>query len=165
MQVETLAFGSEKEAELTANLLADQTAEPFLSLLAFYEGEAIGHILFTRAYAEGHKTKPVISILAPLAVIPRFQKKGIGGMLIKAGHEILKERGTDLVFVLGHMDYYPKFGYIPDAKSYGYITPYPIPEEFKNAWMVLPLTSGALKKGKGKVIMADSLLRPEYWRE
>lgn len=165
MTVEERAFGYDKEAKLTAALLKDKTAEPVLSLLAFYKNKAIGHILFTRVYLNNRSPQPLIHILAPLAVIPEYQKQGIGGMLIHAGLQKLKEMGTVMVFVLGHMDYYPKQGFIPDAGKLGYSAPYPIPEEFANAWIVQSLKPEGFDIGKGKVICSDELNKPEHWRE
>lgn len=101
MTVEKQAFGYDKEAQLVADLLADKTAEPMVSLLAFYKGEAVGHILFTRAYFDGQGALQMMHILAPLAVKPEYQRQGIGGMLIRAGIERLQEKGSCLVFVLG----------------------------------------------------------------
>lgn len=96
MEVEKLAFGYDKEAELVAELLADNTTKPIVSLLAFYKDEPIGHILFTRAYFNEHQQQPMMHILAPLAVKPEYQRQGIGGMLIKAGIEKLQEKGQTL---------------------------------------------------------------------
>lgn len=164
MEVEKLAFGYDKEAELVADLLNDKTAEPVQSLLAFYKEEVIGHILFTRVYIDNHPDL-LMHILAPLAVKPEFQRKGIGGLLINSGLEILTKKGTQLVFVLGHMEYYPKYGFIPDAGSFGFTAPYPIPEEHANAWMVQELEIGAISKFNGKIRCADELQKPEHWRE
>lgn len=166
MTVEERAFGYVKEAKLTADLLKDNTAKPILSLLAFSDKEPVGHIIFTRVYLDEMDTvQPLIHILAPLAVIPEYQKQGIGGLLIKEGLHILKERGTEMVFVLGHMDYYPKFGFIPDAKKIGYTAPYPIPEEYTNAWMVQSLNPKGFLIEKGNVICSNELNKPEHWRE
>lgn len=166
MMVEECAFGYDKEAKLTADLLGDNTAEPLLSLLAFYEGKAIGHILFTRAYIDDmNEDQPMIHILAPLAVIPEYQKQGIGGALITEGLKRLKESGSQLVFVLGHMEYYPKHGFIPDAARMGYAAPYAIPEEFANAWMAQSLDEGELTVKGGKVLCCNELNKPEHWRE
>ncbi|WP_321375539.1 N-acetyltransferase [uncultured Draconibacterium sp.] len=166
MRVEERAFGYVKEAELTAGLLKDNTAEPVLSLLAFNGKEAIGHILFTRVYLnEMDDKQPLMHILAPLAVIPEYQKQGVGGLLIKEGLRLLAEWGTELVFVLGHMDYYPKFGFIPDAKKIGFPAPYPIPAEFANAWMVQSLNPEGFIIDKGNVICSNELNKPEHWRE
>ena len=82
MTVEKQAFGYDKEAQLVADLLADKTAKPMVSLLAFYKGEAVGHILFTRAYFDGQGAQQMMQILAPLAVKPEYQRQGIGGMLV-----------------------------------------------------------------------------------
>lgn len=163
--VEQQAFGSEKEAELVNNLLHDKTAQPAVSLLAFNGNEAIGHILFTRAFINDSVAKPSSYILAPLAVIPKYQKKGIGGMLIKEGLKRLKEMGVELVFVLGHINYYPRHGFINNAGSLGYPAPYPIPEEVADAWMVQSLKSGILSNYSGKVYCAEAMDKPEYWRE
>lgn len=101
MTVEKQAFGYDKEAQLVADLLADKTAKPMVSLLAFYKGEAVGHILFTRAYFDGQGAQQMMHILAPLAVKPEYQRQGIGGMLIRAGIERLQEKGSCLVLYWG----------------------------------------------------------------
>ncbi len=166
MAVEERAFGYVKEAKLTAELLSDETAEPVLSLLAFHDKEPIGHILFTRVYInEMNTTQSLIHILAPLAVIPEYQKQGVGGLLINEGLKRLKELGSEMVFVLGHMDYYPKFGFIPDAKKIGFSAPYPIPDEYANAWMVQTLNPKGFVIDKGSVICSNELNKPEHWRE
>ena len=89
-EVETRAFGFSKEADLVASLLEDESARPALSLLARYEGKAVGHILFTRATFKGEMDSPLMHILAPLAVIPEYQGMGVGGRLIRTGIEHLR---------------------------------------------------------------------------
>ena len=102
-------FGYDKEAGLTAELLSDPTAGPAVSLLALRDGEAVGHILFTRCRIAGAEVQqPLFYILAPLAVVPSCQKQGVGGLLIAEGLRLLRERGAKLVFVLGHKEYYPR---------------------------------------------------------
>uniref|UniRef100_UPI003216E3D9 GNAT family N-acetyltransferase n=1 Tax=uncultured Draconibacterium sp. TaxID=1573823 RepID=UPI003216E3D9 len=166
MVVEERAFGYVKEAKLTADLLSDKTAEPLLSLLAFHDKKPIGHILFTRVYRNKMNTnQPLIHILAPLAVIPEYQKQGVGGLLINEGLKRLKEMGSEMVFVLGHMEYYPKFGFIPDAKKLGFSAPYPIPIEYANAWMVQSLNPEGFVIEKGDIICSVELNKPEHWRE
>lgn len=141
-EVEATAFGHEKEAHLTAALLADPTARPTLSLLAFDGERAIGHILFTRVTLDPpDPAQPLLHILAPLAVIPSYQKQGIGQRLIETGLERLRQSGSQMVFVLGHIGYYDRFGFLPDAAHHGYPAPFPIPSEFANAWMIQPLHS------------------------
>lgn len=159
-----LAFGDEEEVtQLVDGLLTDNTAEPKLSLLALCNDQPIGHILFTKAGFSEDTTQPAMHILAPLGVAPDFQRKGVGGMLIKEGIQRLKQMGSKLVFVLGHDSYYPKFGFLPQAALKGYPTPYPIPEEYGNCWMVLPLSEDGLNVGKGTVKTADTLNSPEHW--
>lgn len=167
MEVEKSAFGYDKEARLVAELLCDKTAQPLLSLLAFDNEEAVGHILFTRAYFENIGEQPMMHILAPLAVIPTYQRQGIGGMLINAGLGLLKEMGSTLVFVLGHKEYYPQYGFMQNAQGMGYFTPYPdpMPEEYADYWMVKSLLKDGFETNKGRIRCADTLNRPEHWRE
>ena len=178
MTVEKQAFGYDKEAQLVADLLADKTAKPMVSLLAFYKGEAVGHILFTRAYFDGQGAQQMMHILAPLAVKPEYQRQGIGGMLIRAGIERLQEKGSCLVFVLGHKEYYPRHGFkgkaeeagypppfIPDAARLGYPAPYPILEQFSDYWMVQAISPKGFDVDKGKIRCSDELNKPEHWRD
>lgn len=163
LAVERAAFGSEEEAELVRNLLNDSTAEPRLSLLAFQEQQAVGHILFTRAYLDP-VIDLIVSILAPLAVTPDYQRQGVGGYLIKEGLEILKKEGVDLVFVLGHVSYYPLHGFKP-AIPVGFEPPYYIPPDFTDAWMGQALNPTRWGSYLGQVKCAETLDRPEYWGE
>ena len=165
LDIQQEAFGSDEVANLVAGLLSDESAEPIVSLLALVDDQPAGYILYTRATIEGLDQQPLMHILAPLAVRPEFQKQGIGGKLIEQGFEHLKAIGTELVFVLGHETYYPKFGFIPDAGRLGFPATYPIPEVNANAWMVYPLREGTLDSVKGKVICADHMNSPEHWRE
>lgn len=164
LQIERLAFGYEKEADLVRDLLHDPSAKPVLSLLAFQKNRALGHILFTTAQLSGSQGLASIVILAPLAIVPGAQKQGIGGKLIEKGLELLSKSGVDLVFVLGHPEYYPCYGFKP-AGDLGFEAPYPIPDVHANAWMVQALRLGVIGNVSGKVICADALNKPEHWRE
>ena len=164
MEVQKQAFGYDKEALLVASLLNDETAKPFVSLLAFDKEEAIGHILFTRAYFSDKEVSPMMHILAPLAVKPAYQRQGIGGMLIKKGLHLLQTMGSEVVFVLGHKEYYPKYGFTTHAARLGYLPPYPMPEENGVYWMVLPIAPTGYEAGKGNVKCCHELNRPEHWR-
>ena len=161
MEVERAAFGSDEEAGLVAELLVDPSARPYLSLLAFDGDRAVGHILFTRAGLETDSPLSV-SLLAPLAVVPSDQKKGIGGALIEHGLNILSESGVDLVFVLGHPSYYPRFGFEP-AGRLEFERPHLAQEKTPDAWMVKALRQGIIGKYSGTVTVADTLDNPEYW--
>jgi putative acetyltransferase len=164
LRVEREAFGYVKEANLVNDLLGDPSAQPLYSLLAYEGDKAVGHILFTAATIDGFTGDVSVSLLAPLAVIPEFQKQGVGGQLIKRGLELLADAGVDLVFVLGHPEYYPRYGFKP-AGVLGLDAPYPIPEEHAGAWMVQALRPGVIGSVSGTVRCADMLDRPEHWRE
>ena len=164
LDIERRAFGKDKEAELVSELLHDPSAVPRLSLLASIDGRCVGHILFTAVTVTGSENTITASILAPLAILPDMQSRGIGGELIKEGLRLLKTSRVDLVFVLGHPDYYPRFGF-QAAGRLGLDAPYPIPEEHANAWMVQELTVGVIGTIEGQIQCADSLKRPEHWRE
>jgi len=164
LSVEKEAFGYDKESNLVKDLLSDSSASPLYSLLVFNDDRAVGHVLFTSARLEGTQNGVSISILAPLAVIPDLQKQGLGGKLIERGLKHLADSGVDLVFVLGHPDYYPRYGFKP-AGVQGFEAPYPIPEEHADAWMVQELRPGVIGSVTGKVRCADMLNKPEHWRE
>ena len=120
---------------------------PILSLVAIENNKLIGHILYTKAVVIQTEILISAQILAPLAILPEEQKKGIGEKLINEGLRLLKASGTELVFVLGHPAYYPRCGFIP-AGEQGFEAPYPIPEEHSGAWMIQELNGDALVKKK-----------------
>ena len=161
------AFGEDKGpeiAELVNGLFDDKTAVPMLSLVAVENGQLIGHILYTKAVLTGSDKPVSVQLLAPLAVLPETQAKGVGGKLIKAGLSQLKDSGVELVFVLGHPDYYPHSGFTP-AGVLGFEAPYPIPDEHSGAWMVQALKEGVIGCVKGKVQCSEVLNQPQHWRE
>ncbi len=166
LNVEGQAFGQDEGSViigLVKDLLEDASAEPRLSLVAMDGNRITGHILFTNARIAGEE-KIQASLLAPVAVLPELQRKGIGSRLIAEGLSLLSEKGVDLTFVLGHPEYYPRHGFNP-ALPLGFEAPYPVAEEVSDAWMVRELKAGIIGEVKGKVLCADRLNRPEYWRE
>jgi predicted N-acetyltransferase YhbS len=166
-QVYEAAFGPEDGrtiADLALALLHDPTASPLISLLACAGSTAIGHVLFTSVRISGPEKSPTAHILAPLAVLPDRQRHGTGTQLVRTGLTALAESGCELVFVLGHPKYYPRFGFQP-AGRLGFSAPHPIPKENTDAWMVLELCQGAIRKTAGTVLCADSLNKPEHWLE
>lgn len=162
LDVERRAFGGSVEAELVRELLADPTARPTLSLVALDGDSCVGHVLFTAVRIAG--SEATASILAPLAVVPEAQGKGCGTQLVAAGLALIRAAGAELVFVLGHPDYYPRFGFRP-ALPLGLEPPYPIPPEQEDAWMVMALAEEGGELPRGRVTCADAMSRPEYWRE
>jgi putative acetyltransferase len=162
LSVERAAFGDEEVVTLVRDLVEDPSACPWLSLLAWDGARPVGHIMFTAARLDGGFRETVVSILAPLAVVPDAQRKGVGGGLIASGVERLRGSGVELVFVLGHPEYYPRHAFVP-AFPTGFQAPYPISPE--NAWMVRELRQGVLASVQGTVVCADAMNKPEYWRE
>ncbi|MCI8669322.1 MAG: N-acetyltransferase [Lachnospiraceae bacterium] len=112
------------EQELVTALRNSSSFIPELSLVAFEDGIAVGHILFTKVYIGECEELA----LAPLSVIPAYQRKGIGQALMKEGHDIARKMGYDYSIVLGHPQYYPKAGYVP-AYMYGIKAPFDVPDE------------------------------------
>lgn len=167
LQIEKAAFGHQKGseiAELVNGLLHDPSAMPLLSLIAIKNEQAVGHILFTKARITHSNHSISAVILAPLAVIPDVQSQGIGGQLINESLKQLSELGVELVFVLGHPEYYPRHGF-KTAGVLGFDAPYPIPKEHANAWMVQELRLGVIGTISGQIECADVLNQPEHWRE
>ncbi|QNE22760.1 N-acetyltransferase [Kribbella qitaiheensis] len=108
-EVNLLAFGKTLEPDLVEGVRSDPAAWlPQLSLVAVDgEGVVVGHILFSRVHIG---LVPVLS-LGPLAVLPAYQGQGVGGALIRAGLAASRAAGEHLVILLGHADYYPRFGF------------------------------------------------------
>lgn len=113
LSVERAAFAREDEAALVADLFRDPSAQPSLSLLAFLQDKPVGHVLFTKAVLAGASRKVPAAILAPLAVLPEFQRQGVGRALIEHGASLLAASGVQLLFVLGHPGYYTRCGFVP----------------------------------------------------
>ena len=112
------------EQDLVAALRESDAFVPELSLVAEADGVLAGHILLTRASVGDS----VQLALAPLSVLPRYQRQGIGQALVRAGHEKARALGYGYVIVLGSDTYYPKMGYVP-ADTYGIQSPFPVPRE------------------------------------
>jgi putative acetyltransferase len=162
LAVSRAAFGGEDVPALVRELLADPSARPLLSLVALDDGPIIGYALFTTARVGTEEAPGSAAILAPLAVIPGAQGRGVGGLLLHTGVRLLRDRGVRLVFLAGHPSYYPRHGFVP-AYARGFTPPFTVsPAE---AWMVRPLESDALGGAGGAVRCASAMDRAEHWRE
>lgn len=106
------AFGRRaREALIVALHRQRNTFDPALSLVAEMDGRVVGHVLFSPHWMRLlGQTVPVVN-LAPIAIDPSCQRQGIGGRLITEGHAVAAAKGYVLSFLLGHTDYYPRFGY------------------------------------------------------
>jgi len=142
-EVNQLAFGQPAEADLVDKLRA--ACAESLSLVAEDE-TVVGHILFTPVVVDGGTGRVVGMGLAPMAVHPDRQRQGIGSQLVTQGLEALRDRGCPFVVVVGHPEYYPRFGFEP-ASKHGLASQWEgMPDE---AFMVLILDSFAMTTVSG----------------
>lgn len=137
------AFGRPDEANLVDRLRQENAV--ILSLVAEMKKQVIGHILFSRMWIDNPNGSLAAVALAPMAVLPAHQRNGIGGMLIRAGLDSLRDRGERIVVVLGHPGYYPRFGFSTD-RALGLASPFP-----SEALMALELRMNAFSGISGTV--------------
>lgn len=121
---ETAEHSDGNEHDLVVALRNSNSFIPELSLVAMKENKIVGYILFTKIKIGEYEELA----LAPLGVLPEYQRQGVGSELIKKGHRIAKKLGYQYVVVLGSEKYYTKFGYIPAIK-YGIKAPFDVPNE------------------------------------
>lgn len=146
-KINRLAFGQEDEGKLIVAIRNADGFDPGLSLVALCDGQAVGHILFSPIHIEtDHGDVPAMA-LAPMAVLPDRQKQGIGSAMVRSGLDACRQAGHRIVIVLGHADYYPRFGFTP-AGQHGLRPPFPAPDE---AFMALALQPGSLDGVSGIV--------------
>lgn len=149
-RVNTLAFERDNEATLVDRLRAVQ---PHISLVAVEDGQVIGHVFFSPMSVESGDGAFTALGLAPMAVLPEYQNQGTGSQLVKRGLEECRVLNYNVVFVLGHPHYYPRFGFSP-AKAKGVSCEYPVPDE---VFMVAELQPDAMGGRTGVV-----KYRPEF---
>jgi putative acetyltransferase len=142
-EINRRAFQGDVEAQLVDRLRHDGVV--IASLVAVQDGEIVGHILFSQIAIETGEHAIAAASLAPMAVEPDFQRRGIGSALVRHGLEVCRARGRPVVVVVGHPEYYPRFGF--SAKRAGNLRG-PCSGE---AWMALELVPGALDGIKGEV--------------
>lgn len=150
-----LAFPDEDLVPLIRDLLPDE--DVVMSLVATIDHDISGHVAFTACAVEGASLNA--SLLAPLAVTPKYQRQGVGSEIVNAGLERLRKAGVDVVFVLGDPDYYSRFGFEPDTLVQ---PPYPLPAEWYSAWQSLYL-SDATPTDTGKLAAPPQWLDPSLW--
>lgn len=138
------AFESPAEANLVDVLR--QQARPVISLVAEEDKMVVGHIMFSPVSLTGHPNLKIMG-LAPMAVAQLHQRMGVGSALVRAGLERCKKLGFGAAVVLGHIEYYPRFGFVPSTR-FGIGYEYEVPEE---AFMAVELQPGYLAGKSGTV--------------
>jgi len=151
-QVNALAFGQENESKLIEELRPTAHYIPELSLVAKLEGQLVGHILFSLIDIIDTNVRHSSLTLAPLAVHPDFQKQGIGSQLVAQGLAKARSLGYSSAIVLGHPQYYPRFGFVT-AAQWNIRCPFEVPSE---AFMAIELLPGGLQGKSGVVKFADA---------
>ena len=144
------AFETPTEAKLVDALRV--SVAPYISLVAERDDDVLGHILFTPVTVDSGDTPWSALGLAPMAVAPGNQRHGIGSALVRAGLAECRRIDQPVVFVLGHPEYYPRFGFVP-APPLGLICEYPVPDE---VFMVAELEPGAISSRTGLVRYAPA---------
>lgn len=136
-----------KEQFLVERLRKSDNFVPELSIIAIENNEVIGYILLTKIKIKNEEVTFHSLALAPMAVLPKYQKQGIGAMLIHYAHEKARELNFESIVLLGHEKYYPKFGYTM-AKNFNIRLPFEVPDE---NCMAIELKANALKNVSGIV--------------
>ncbi|NNC94968.1 MAG: N-acetyltransferase [Chitinophagales bacterium] len=147
-----LAFQNEPISDQTEHYLVEKLRKsasfiPELSIIAEHDREIYGHILLTKAkIIDGNKSVETLA-LGPVSVLPKVQNKGIGGALMRDAHEKALLLGYRSIVLLGHENYYPRFGYMI-ADEFGIRFPFKAPRQ---NCMVKELVPGSLKHVGGMV--------------
>jgi putative acetyltransferase len=137
--VNNRAFGQEQEANIVDALRTNGAV--LLSLVATMNDRVVGHVMFS-PITVGDVTG---AALGPMAVLPEHQRQGIGGVMIETGTDKLKQLGYPFMIVLGHAEYYPRFGFKP-ASRFGVVCEWEVPDE---AFMLLVLDETRMKDVSG----------------
>ena len=156
------AFSADEREPVTQvalDLLAEQATPRILSLIAEVDRVAVGHIAFSPIWIAGREEFRGY-ILAPLAVEPEHQQRGIGSGLVAAGLRQLSDEGVIRVFVYGDPAYYGRFGFRAEAAR-GYLPPYPL--HYPHGWQAVVLQEQALAKPSVPVGCVASLNHPQLW--
>ncbi|MBF0317625.1 MAG: N-acetyltransferase [Nitrospirae bacterium] len=147
-------FGKDKESTLIERLRQNAVFIPDLSLVAVVGDSVVGHALFFPVVIRSDCERPdALSLsLAPIAVAPDFQRKGIGKRLIEEGLSIAATLGHKSVIVFGHPSYYPRFGFKPAGNWHVKPSFSGVPD---NAFMAIELLAGGLTDSSGTVQLPE----------
>ncbi|RUL88990.1 GNAT family N-acetyltransferase [Tautonia sociabilis] len=141
------AFDRPDEANLVDALRSE--ARPFVSIVAEQGGVIVGHLVFSPVTIAGQPAEgsPRLLGLAPMAVLPDHQRRGVGSALVRLGFDTCRALGAVAVVVLGHPEYYPRFGFRP-ASSFGLRSEYDVPDD---VFLALELRPGSLSGRSGSI--------------
>lgn len=145
------AFGRSDEAQLVDRLRSGNSFIEELSLVACVDNKVVGHILFSKIVIVDGQHRNESLALAPMAVVPELQNRGIGTQLIQEGLKKAKSLGHHSVIVLGHDKFYPKFDFVPTNK-WNIKAPFNVPS---TSFMGLELDEGAFEDVQGVVQYPD----------
>ena len=141
------AFGQDQEANIVEALRSNGAVS--LSLVATVDNRVVGHVMYSPA-----RIGAVVGAgLGPVAVLPEHQRQGIGSQLIEVGNRQLKDTGCPFIVVIGHADYYPRFGFTP-ARPLGLTCEWDVPDD---VFLLLVLDRGTMQHVSGMV-----KYRPEF---
>jgi putative acetyltransferase len=146
-EVNRRAFGQDQEARIVDALRSNGAAQ--LSLVAIKQDRVIGHIMYSPLRIGGLCG----AALGPMAVAPEEQRQGIGTKLVKAGNDLLARSGCPCIVVVGHPDFYPRFGFTP-ARAHGIVCEWEVPDD---AFMLLVLDEATMAGVSGVAVY-----RPEF---
>lgn len=146
-KVNDLAFGQPNEGSIIEKLRTRPEFPKELSIVAELDGLVVGHILFFPVRIKNGDEYYGSLSLGPMSVLPDFQNQGFGSQLVKKGLRVAREAGFSSVIVLGHQEFYPRFGFRP-ASAWNIRAPWEVPDD---VFMALELTNGALKSVSGLV--------------
>jgi putative acetyltransferase len=141
-EINLKAFPTDVEAALVEKLRSSMDT---ISLVAVHEDKVVGHIFFSPLTIENDKKSFKALILAPIAVLPEYQKQGIGSKLVENGIIECRNQGHSIIVLVGHPEYYPRFGFI-SAEQNGIEHPFEVPED---VFMVYELVPGVLNNVNG----------------
>jgi predicted dehydrogenase/predicted N-acetyltransferase YhbS len=121
-EINRLAFGQDQEGNIVDTLRTNGAA--LLSLVATLDGRVVGHIMYSPASIGGVTG----AALGPMSVAPDYQREGVGSKLVEAGNRMLRTTGCPFVVVLGHTQFYPRFGFVP-ASTRGITCEWKVPDD------------------------------------
>ena len=146
-------------AKLAVDLLSERTMPPTIALVAETGGDAIGHVAFSPATTDV-ANGPKVYILAPLAVRPDHQKRGVGSLLVGDGKRRLSDMGVDVLLVYGDPEYYGRFGFSVAAAE-RFIPPYAI--EHRLGWQGVVFSERGIPESPLQLECVPPLRDPALW--